>query len=87
MIKNQMEKIYREMSPEDIPWNIETPPDILRDLATHTVLKPCKVIELGCGAGHYVIYFAKNGFDATGVDISEIAIDMARASALREGVA
>jgi hypothetical protein len=29
MIKVQMEKIYREMSPEDIPWNIETPPEIL----------------------------------------------------------
>lgn len=86
MIKDQMEKIYREMSPEDIPWNIETPPEILQALTTNNVLRPCKVIELGCGAGNYVIYFAKNGFDAIGVDISENAIDMARKSALRAGV-
>jgi SAM-dependent methyltransferase len=86
MIKDQMEKIYREMSPEDIPWNIETPPEILQALITNNVLRPCKVIELGCGAGNYVIYFAKNGFDATGVDISEHAIDMARKSASREGI-
>ena len=86
MIKDQMEKIYREMSPDDIPWNIETPPEILQALITKNVLRPCRVIELGCGAGNYVIYFAKNGFDATGVDISENAIGMARKSALRKGI-
>ncbi|MGB3398831.1 MAG: class I SAM-dependent methyltransferase [Candidatus Deferrimicrobiaceae bacterium] len=86
MIKDQMEKIYREMSPDDIPWNIETPPEILQALITKNVLRPCKVIELGCGAGNYVIYFAKNGFDAIGVDISENAIHMARKSALRAGI-
>lgn len=86
MIKDQMEKIYREMAPEDIPWNIETPPEILQALIKNNVLGPCKVIELGCGAGNYVIYFAKNGFDAIGVDISENAITMARKSALRAGI-
>lgn len=86
MIKDQMEKIYAEMSPEDIPWNIVDPPEILQSLIASDLLRPCKVMELGCGAGNYVIHFARNGFDAAGVDISENAIGMARASALRAGV-
>lgn len=86
MIKDQMEKIYGEMSPGNIPWNMEMPPSALQALVTENILKPCKVIDLGCGTGNYVIYFSRNGFDATGVDISENAIRMARESASRNGV-
>jgi SAM-dependent methyltransferase len=86
MIKEQMEKIYKEMSPEDIPWNIVEPPEILQALITSGALRPCKVMEPGCGAGNYVIHFAKIGFDAAGMDISEKAIEMARESASRAGV-
>lgn len=80
-----MEKIYGKMSPDDIPWNIETPPEILLAIS-NTLLSPCRIIDLGCGAGNYVIYFAKKGFDAIGVDISENAIDMARNTARKLGV-
>lgn len=86
MIKDQMEKIYSEISPVNIPWDMETPPKALQTLITDNILKPCKVIELGCGTGNYVLYFSRNGFDATGVDISENAIEIARKSALKAGV-
>ena len=72
-----MEKIYRTSSPENIPWNIETPPDIVQDIVKTEKVKPCKVIELGCGTGNYVIYLSASGFIATGVDISKTAIEMA----------
>jgi len=85
MIKDQMNKIYKDMAPDKIPWNMETPPEILQSLTRNHILRPCKLIELGCGAGNYVIYFSKTGFDATGVDISENAIEMARKSALKTG--
>jgi len=78
MIKEQMNKIYSGMDLDQIPWNMETPPDILQDLIKSKKLSPCKIIELGCGTGNYVRYFAKMGFDATGVDISEKAIEIAR---------
>ena len=81
-----MEKIYSELPPDDIPWNIETPPKELQALIKNKVLSPCRVIELGCGVGNYVAYFARNGFDATGVDISENAIRMAQKTAQRLGV-
>jgi hypothetical protein len=28
-LMTQMDKIYREMLPDEIPWNLEEPPDIL----------------------------------------------------------
>ena len=78
MIKEQMNKIYSSKDLDNIPWNVETPPNILQDLISSTKLSPCKIIELGCGAGNYVRYFSKMGFNATGVDISDKAIEMAR---------
>ena len=78
MIKDQMEKIYSTIPPEQIPWNEETPPEILTHLVETEKITPCKVIELGCGAGNYLIYLSTKGFDPTGIDISETAIDIAR---------
>lgn len=85
-IKDDMERIYREIPPHEIPWNFEAPPDLLKALVTDHVLEPCRVVELGCGTGNYVRYFSMNGFDATGVDISEAAIRIARRAALTAGV-
>jgi SAM-dependent methyltransferase len=81
-----MEKIYASMPPEQIPWNIETPPDILTNLVETETIKPCTVIDLGCGAGNYVIYLASKGFDATGIDISATAIQMAKKLAKENGI-
>lgn len=86
MIKEQMNIIYNSMDLDSIPWNIETPPEILRDLMKSKYLSPGKVIELGCGVGNYIRYFSGMGFDATGVDISEKAIDIARELAQKAGV-
>ncbi len=86
MIKDQMEKIYRSIPLDKIPWNIETPPDILQNIVKTEKIKPCKVIELGCGTGNYVIYLSSKGFDATGVDISKTAIEIATNSASKKGI-
>ena len=82
----EMEEIYRKIPPEKIPWNIETPPDILVRLVRNRRLVPCKTIEFGCGAGNYAVWLAKQGFDVTGIDISPSAIDLARENARRDGV-
>lgn len=81
-----MEKIYKDIPPEKIPWNMEATPDILKNIVKTGKIKPCKVIDLGCGAGNYVIYLSSKGFDATGVDFSETAIELARNTALEKGV-
>jgi len=81
LIKEQMEKIYKSIALDKIPWNIETPPDLLRTLVEKNRILPCKAIEFGCGTGNYLIYLAGKGFDATGVDISATAIEIAKRSA------
>jgi len=86
MIKEQMERIYRDIPLDKIPWNIPTPPEILVAAVTANLARTCKVIDMGCGAGNYIIHFAKLGYDCTGVDISENAIRMARDAALAAGV-
>ncbi len=86
MIKEQMENIYSTIPLEQIPWNDERPPDILKHLVETKKIKPCKVIELGCGAGNYLIYLFAKGFDPTGIDVSETAIDIATKSAAKKGV-
>ena len=85
-IKEQMERIYRDIPLDKIPWNIKTPPEILVTTVTTNTAKTCKVIELGCGAGSYVVYFSRMGYDCTGMDISENAIRLAGISASTAGV-
>ena len=86
MIRDEMDRIYNSMPLEKIPWNIETPPDALVELVDCREVKPCKAIDLGCGAGNYAIYLVSKGFDVTGIDISLAAIKIARENAKKKGV-
>ena len=80
------DSIYKKIPLDEIPWNIETPPEALVELVKGGRVKPCKTIDLGCGAGNYAIYLASMGFDVTGIDISPTAIEFARENAIRKGV-
>lgn len=71
---------------DEIPWNIETPPEILVDLVESGRVKPCKALDLGCGTGNYAIYLARRGFEVTGVDISSRAVEIAKNRAAQDGV-
>jgi len=33
-----------------------------------------RVLDLGCGTGRHVVYFAKQGFETHGIDISETGL-------------
>jgi len=82
----EVDRIYRNMALEEIPWNIETPPDALVKSVESGKVKPCKAIDLGCGAGNYAAYLANIGFDVIGVDISPSAIKAAKENAKKKGV-
>jgi SAM-dependent methyltransferase len=45
------------------------------------------VLEYGCGPGSQAYHLARHGARVTGIDISPVAIDMAREQGEREGVA
>jgi 2-polyprenyl-3-methyl-5-hydroxy-6-metoxy-1,4-benzoquinol methylase len=81
-----MNEIYSTLPLEKIPWNLETPPDLLKKIVDTHLDKTNKIIEFGCGAGNYVVYLADKGFDLTGVDISSKAVDIAKNSAKENGV-
>lgn len=87
MSRELLEKIYRKFHPEKIPWNIEEPPPQLVELVESRKVNPCKAIDLGCGTGNYAVYLASRGFDVTGVDFSEKAIEYAETEAREKGVA
>jgi len=86
MTQVEMDRIYREMPLEKIPWNIDTPPDALVKVVKNKKVKRCRTIDLGCGAGHYAIYLASIGFDVTGIDISSTAIKIASENAKKKGI-
>jgi 2-polyprenyl-3-methyl-5-hydroxy-6-metoxy-1,4-benzoquinol methylase len=86
MIKDQMEKIYRSLSPDEIPWNRNNPPDQLVNLVEQNKITPCRTVDFGCGTGNYALYFAGKGFNVTGIDISASAIEIAKETASRKGI-
>jgi 2-polyprenyl-3-methyl-5-hydroxy-6-metoxy-1,4-benzoquinol methylase len=85
-IRIEMEEIYKHTPLKDIPWNNETPPKQLVDLVESGEIKPCKAVDLGCGAGNYSIWLAGKGFTMTGIDISPEAIKISRKNASENGV-
>ncbi len=82
-----MDRIYRKIPLNEIPWNIETPPNELVQLLDSGKVKPCKTIDFGCGTGNYAIYLASRGFNITGIDISPTAIKIAKENAKKKGIA
>jgi SAM-dependent methyltransferase len=81
-----MNRIYSEMSGDEIPWNLVDPPQLLVDFVEGGGARPCRAIDLGCGVGNYSVWLASRGFDVTGVDISDAAIELARTRAEGAGV-
>ena len=49
-------------------------------------LEPGRALDLACGEGQNAIWLASRGWDVTGVDFSEVAIEKAYARAERDGV-
>jgi 2-polyprenyl-3-methyl-5-hydroxy-6-metoxy-1,4-benzoquinol methylase len=81
MKKTDIDKVYKDIPLERIPWNYDTPPDPLIELIASGKIRQCKTIDIGCGTGNYAIYFAKEGYEVTGIDISPSAISIAKKKA------
>jgi SAM-dependent methyltransferase len=85
-IKEQMDDIYERLSLDEIPWNLERPPELLVELVTSGWVLPGDAVDLGCGAGNYAVWLASNGFEVTGLDISPEAVALAQKLAEKQGV-
>ncbi len=69
------------------PWDRDHVPAELIALAEGPdALMPGKALDIGCGTGTQAVYLAKRGWQVTGIDIVDRALDVARRRARAEGV-
>jgi SAM-dependent methyltransferase len=69
---------YREGTP---PWDTGVPSAELVRVLEEGWIRPCSVLELGCGSGADAVYLAKRKFDVTAVEWSPTALERARTRA------
>ncbi len=81
--KKSFAERYQE---NDTPWEINRPDHNLIDFVTSLPVPVGSAIDLGCGTGDNSIWLAAHGFQVTGCDLSDIALDQARAKAKRAKV-
>lgn len=82
-----MRKFYRQAdgNPEKLPWHNETPSAVLI-AAVKAHGGRGRALDVGCGAGTFSVWLAQQGMAVTGIDLFPEAIEMARASAAKNGV-
>ena len=61
-----------------MPWVHSKPDFNLVEMVRELPIEPCRAIELGCGTGTDAIWLAEQGFEMTAVDVSDIAIGIAK---------
>jgi SAM-dependent methyltransferase len=67
------------------PWVIGEPQPAIVTLERTGWIRG-RVLDPGCGTGEHTIHLARLGYDILGIDISEHAIEQARANAVQRGV-
>ncbi len=70
----------------DTPWDIGKPDFNLVEVVTQKPISGCKALDIGCGTGDNSIWLAQNGFQVTGTDTSEIALEKAKEKASQANV-
>ena len=61
-----------------MPWDRSLPQEELIKIIREYSILPCNVLDIGCGTGSSSIQLAKNGYNVTSIDVSSIAIDLAK---------
>lgn len=70
----------------EMRWDTGQPDQYLPSVIDQYRIKPGKALEIGCGTGTNSIWLAGQGFEVTGLDISQTAIGMAESKAATAGV-
>lgn len=72
--------LYRLGTP---PWEGSGPARELIRLLDEGLIKPCRMLEIGCGTGADTVLLARRGFEVTAVENSPTAMERARNRAQR----
>src|SRR4051812_24402479 len=71
----------RYASGEPLPWDTGTPDPVLVEMVESRAIAPGRALEIGCGTGTNATFLAQHDFNVLAVDISEVAVNRARARA------
>lgn len=83
-----IEKRYRKKYQSgNTPWDVGKPDFNLIQTVTETPIAACKALDVGCGTGDNAIWLARHGFQVTGTDVSDVAIEKAAEKASTATVA
>lgn len=83
--KKSFEERYQE---NDTPWELNRPDhNLINFFTSFPIPAEGSALDLGCGTGDNSIWLAKHGFQVTGCDLSDIALDQAQAKAVAANVA
>src|ERR1051326_4335915 len=67
-------------------WWVDGPHTLIREIVEHDWLpERASVLEIGCGAGQGAAWLSRAGFKVTGIDISQEAVNRARADFAHAG--
>jgi hypothetical protein len=67
-------------------WDTGLVAEDLRRAVREGLIRPGRVVELGCGSGTNAIYLASQGFEVTAIDVAPTSLAIAEAKANEAGV-
>jgi len=72
---------YRRGGEGPYPWDLGRPRDFLVQFLEKGLIDGDKALDICCGLGTNGLYLAERGFNVTGIDISEKAVEIANRKA------
>ncbi len=80
-VKHQLFTTFDSAYTGIAPWDIDHPQQAFVELVQANQIQGT-VLDVGCGTGEHALYFAEQGLDVWGIDISPFAIQKAQEKAL-----
>lgn len=68
-----------------LPWETGRPSSELMRVVAEQNVRPCRVLEVGCGTGTNAVWLAQRGFAVTAIDLCPLAVRRARRRAAGAG--
>jgi tellurite methyltransferase len=75
-----------EYAQEDYYWGLAPSKLCYKVLSLLPPTKPLKLLDIGCGEGKDSVFFARNGYHVTGIDIADAGIEKTKRLADKVGV-
>ena len=72
---------YRQVHGRNISWASDSPTPIVLEMIRKYIGESARILDIGCGEGRDSLFLLNQGYDVTGIDVSEEAIRFCRGKA------